>query len=149
MNLTQPYTVEQLIHSDKAFELNIDNTPPPDVVANMEQYLIPGLNQVRKILGHDMTHSSGYRCLALNTAVGGSKTSAHMHGYAEDFWCPAFGSTLDVVNAIEAAMKRGEIKFDQLIEEHTWVHISFDPRFREQEETAHFVNGQATYTVGT
>ena len=142
--LTQPYTIAQLIHSDKFAALHLDNTPPDDVAANMTQYLIPGLDQVRAILGHDMTHSSGYRCSALNVAVGGSKTSAHMSGYAEDFWCPLFGSPLKIVHTLAGS----GLKFDQCIFEGSWVHISFDPRLRGMLETAHFVNGNASYTSG-
>ena len=143
--LTQPYTVAQLIQSDKATALHIDNTPDAIWNSNITQYLIPGLDKVKALLGYDLEHSSGYRCPALNAAVGGSKTSAHMEGYAEDFWCPAFGSPAQIVHALSAS----GLKFDQLIYEHTWVHISFDPRLRQQFETAHFdANGDAKYTQG-
>ena len=142
--LTQPYTVEQLIQSDKATELHIDNIPLADIIANITQYLIPGLNEVKALLGYDLEHSSGYRCSALNVAVGGSKTSAHMQGYAEDFWCPAFGTPLEVVRALTTS----GLKFDQLIYEHTWVHVSFDPRLRQMIETAHFSPGGPTYSAG-
>jgi hypothetical protein len=146
--LHQPYTVAQLIQSDKATALHIDNTPSPATESNMVNYLIPGLDKVKALLGYDLEHSSGYRCPALNAAVGGSKTSAHMEGYAEDFWCPAFGSPAQIVHALAAS----GLKFDQLIYEnpaHPWVHISFEPRLRQMVETAHFAPGQKpTYTTG-
>ena len=143
--LTQPYTVAQLIQSDKALALHIDNTPTASAASNLIDILIPGLNAVKAILGYDLEHSSGYRCPALNAAVGGSKTSAHMEGYAEDFWCPAFGTPMQIVHALEGS----GLKFDQLIYEHTWVHISFDPRLRQMVETAHFAPGEKpTYTTG-
>jgi putative chitinase len=142
--LHQPYSVDQLIQSDTATARHINNMPPSDIMFNMEKYLILGLNSVKAILGYDLEHSSGYRCPALNAAVGGSKTSAHMEGYAEDFWCPAFGSPAQIVHALAAS----GLKFDQLIYEHTWVHISFDPRLRQMVETAHFAPGGPTYTTG-
>ena len=143
--LTLPYTVEQLIQSDKAIALGIDNTPSAAVIANMTQYLIPGLNRTHEILGCDMEHSSGFRCWRLNAAVGGSLTSGHPEGYCEDFWCPAFGTPLMIVRALAAS----DLKFDQLIYEHTWVHISFDPRLRQMVEEAQFRPGQKpTYTSG-
>ena len=142
--LKLPYTVEQLILSDKALLLGIDNRPPENVVYNMKHYLIPGLARGREILGFDFTHSSGYRCWRLNRAVGGSETSGHPEGYCEDFWCPAFGTPLDVVHRLAAS----DLKFDQLIYEHTWVHISFDPRLRMQIKTADFKDGQPVYKPG-
>jgi uncharacterized protein YcbK (DUF882 family) len=109
--LHQPYSVDQLIQSDTATARHINNMPPSDIMFNMEKYLILGLNSVKAILGYDLEHSSGYRCPALNAAVGGSKTSAHMEGFAEDFWCPAFGSPAQIVHALAAS----GLKFDQLI----------------------------------
>lgn len=142
--LKQPYTVDQLILSDKAILLGIDNRPPENVAENMTHYLIPGLDRVREILGHELTHSSGYRCWRLNAAVGGSKTSGHPEGYCEDFWCPEFGTPLDVVHKLAAS----DIKYDQLIFEHSWTHISFDPRLRMEVKTADFKNGKPTYKQG-
>jgi putative chitinase len=143
--LTIPYTVEALSESDTATAKGINNTPPDAIAANMVRYLIPGLLDVRNILGHDLWHSSGYRCMALNHAVGGSVTSAHMQGYAEDFVCPDFGSPLEIVQKIQASGHR----LDQCIQEGTWVHISFEPRLRQQFETAHFdAEGHAAYTPG-
>ena len=82
MILSAVPTVEQLCHSDRAVEHGIDNAPPPEVVLNMQKHLAPGLQKVSEMLGHPLTHSSGYRCQRLNELVGGSKTSAHMQGYA-------------------------------------------------------------------
>jgi putative chitinase len=72
--------------------------------------------------------SSGYRGRALNRAVGGSRTSAHLSGHAVDFNCYGFGDPLAVCRAIAGS----DLAFDQLIEEGSWVHISFDPRMRRQ-----------------
>ena len=88
--------------------------------------------------------------------VRGVPTSAHCTGYAADFICPAFGTPLEIVRAIQAhnahcieqCQGADVISFDQLIEEGTWVHISFDPKMRGQALTAHFANGSATYTRG-
>lgn len=137
------FTLQELVASDTALRLGINNTPPADILPNLE-ILMLGLQDVRDVLGHPMYISSGYRCPKLNTAVRGSKTSAHMQGYAADFTCPAFGTPLEVVKAIEAS----PVMFDQCIQEGTWVHISFDPRERRQVLTAHFGVGGTTYTLG-
>jgi putative chitinase len=45
------------------------------------------------------------------------------------------------------ALKNAGIQFDQLIEEGSWVHASFDPRMRRELLTARFdASGTPTYT---
>ena len=67
-----------------------------------------------------------------------------MAGYAADFVCPDFGSPLKIVKALAAT----GIQFDKLIQEGTWVHISFAPEARRQLLTAHFGPNGTSYTAG-
>ena len=104
------------------------NTPPPAVAETLRS-TAARMETVRRVLGDRVISiSSGYRCRALNRAVGGSRTSAHLTGHAVDFNCYGFGDPLAVCRAIAEA----DIAFDQLIEEGRWVHISFDARLRRQ-----------------
>lgn len=124
------FTIKELTSSAKAEQLKIDNTPPPAELANL-QILIAGLEQVRALLKAPMIISSGYRCPALNKAVGGAKDSDHMKGLAADFTAPAFGKPAQIVKAIAAS----DIEFDQVIFENkgsVWVHIGFGPAKRKQ-----------------
>ena len=106
----------------------LDNTPPPEV-AEILRATAARMEEVRGLLGDRVISvSSGYRCRALNRAVGGARTSAHLSGHAVDFNCYGFGEPLAVCRAIAGSA----LAFDQLIEEGTWVHISFDPRLRRQ-----------------
>lgn len=142
------FTVEELCHSDTAFRKGIDNTPDADVLANLD-ILMAGLERVRKLLGHPMYINSGYRGPKLNAAIGGSKTSAHMKGLAADFVCPGFGPPLEICQLLQAHAE--EIRFDQIIQEGTWVHIAFadvDQKPRGEILTAHFSNGGVTYSRG-
>jgi hypothetical protein len=84
--------------------------------------LAAGLESVQALLGAPLEISSGYRCAALNEAVGGSATSQHLLGLAADFACPGFGPPLEVARAIQ----RSGLEFDQCILEYgRWVHLSF------------------------
>lgn len=143
MKLTEHFTLEELTTSDYAVRHGIANVPSEQIVTSL-RVLASGLEQVRALLGHPMVVSSGYRCPMLNRAVGGSTTSDHMIGLAADFVCPGFGTPLEIARAIEAS----DIAFGQLIQEGTWVHISFSPFERRTVLTAHFSNGRASYSPG-
>jgi hypothetical protein len=145
MNLSEHFTLEELTFSSTAARRGIDNTAPADVAEHLA-VTAAGLEKVRALLGAPLHIDSGYRCPALNKAVGGVPTSAHTTGYAADFICPDAGAPLDIVHKI---MADGSIKFDQVIQEGTWVHISFAPTMRQMVLTAHFVEGhKATYSHG-
>ena len=143
MKLTEHFTLEELTFSETAVRKGIDNSAPLAVIPCLTA-LAGGLEEVRALLGKPLHINSGYRSAALNRAIGGSKASAHMEGYAADFTCREFGST----KAICQAIADSKIKFDQLIEEGTWVHISFAPTMRRKVMSAHFVGGVASYTNG-
>jgi hypothetical protein len=82
------------------------------------------MEAVRKLLGgNPISIDSWIRCLALNRALGSKNTSQHITGNAVDFICPAFGSPTDIAKIISVNV--ASIGFDQLILEHTWVHISW------------------------
>ncbi len=118
-----------LIHSDVAVQRGIDNFPPSDVQTQL-QFTAAGLERIQAILGFDLKILSGYRCEALNAAVGGSKNSQHIKGEAIDFICPAFGKPKDVAGFLFHWMH--VLGIDQLLLENTWVHVSFtlNPRFQ-------------------
>ena len=132
MRLTTNFTLSELTHSDTAKERGIDNTPPSHILPKLLT-LATGLEEVRKLLGDKpIKISSGYRCMALNSAIGSKSTSQHLSGQAADFTCPGFGTPREIVAAIVAS----DIQYDQLISEQflsaQWVHISFSTRNRRQ-----------------
>lgn len=142
MQLTEHFSLEELTASSTALRLSIDNTPPPEVIENL-RVVAAGLEIARAILGGIPFHiDSGYRCTALNTAVGGAAFSAHTLGYAADVVCALAPS--DVVKKLLL----GGLVFDQLIQEGVWTHMSFAPAMRRQVLTAHFGPGGTTYTEG-
>lgn len=137
MNLSAHFTLEELTATSHR---EIDNTPPETVMQALHD-TAEHMEGVRALLGQPIHVNSGYRCLVLNQAVGGSIASAHMTGHAVDFICPGFGAPLEVCRKLQAA----GIAFDQVIQEGTWVHISFDPKMRRQVLTKAAHGG---YTTG-
>lgn len=75
------------------------------------------LQPLRDAWGKPLKVNSGYRCKALNAAVGGVPTSQHVKGEAADI---AAG---DPVKLARLAVKLG-LPFDQIILYPTFVHFS-------------------------
>lgn len=75
------------------------------------------LQPLRDAWGKPLAVNSGYRCPALNAAVGGVSTSQHVKGEAADI---AAG---DPVKLARLAVKLG-LPFDQMILYPTFVHFS-------------------------
>lgn len=138
MYLTEHFSKEEMTITQVR---DVDNSCPPTLIIHLRNTAIV-LEQVREILGgRPITVNSGYRCPAVNKAVGGADNSAHMQAYAVDFICPSFGTPLDICRALEAS----RLGFDQVIEEGTWVHISIAPPLRRQILTKQPGGG---YSVG-
>lgn len=140
MKLSDHFTLDEFTFSQTAVRNNINNNPSQSVKNNL-RVLAQNLEKIRTFLGHPLRISSAFRCMELNRKIGGSVNSAHMDGLAADFTCEAFGKPIDIVKALYKA----DIKVDQVIEEGRWVHVSFDPKMRQQFLTATFINGKPSY----
>lgn len=125
MKLSPHFTLAELTIT----HTGLNNSPGQIELENLRR-LAATLEQARDILGgKPITINSAYRAPRVNSAVGGSPTSAHMVGLAADLVCPAFGSPLEVCRALSA----GGLIFDQLIHEYgRWVHLGIGPRNRQQ-----------------
>jgi hypothetical protein len=117
MNLSPHFTLDELTHTDHR---EIDNSPNQAEIENLQR-LANFLEEVKTVLGgKPVMISSGFRCKALNDAVGSKDSSQHRVGCAADFRVP--GMTPDeVVRAIIAS----GIGYQQIIREFDrWTHIS-------------------------
>lgn len=124
------FTIKELCKSSTATLKRIDNTPNSEIVNNLEQLVDNILDPLREAYGKPIKVNSGYRCEALNAAVGGSKTSQHKYGLAADI---TTGSRLENKKLFILA-KQLNLPFDQLIDEkaYSWIHISFSKNPRKQ-----------------
>lgn len=125
------FWLSELLHSEAATRLGLDNWPDAASLGNLRNLAGPGIQRVRDLLGVPVIISSGYRGPALNRHIGGSATSQHMHGLAVDFTAPAFGTPRKVCQRI---MEHATlIRYDQLILEYgRWVHCSWSSKPRGQ-----------------
>lgn len=119
-------TINDLMQSETAKRMGIDNSLPVGRGAKYMASLglvVEALNDIQKRFGKPVVVTSGYRCEALNAAVGGVPNSQHMLGEAVDFYMPevpllsVFSYVLD------------NVEFDQVImyrRKHI-IHLSVRP----------------------
>ena len=125
MRLSKNFLLSEFTKSSTAIRLGIDNTPPQEVLHNLQDLVALILQPLANEFGR-VNVNSGYRSPALNKAVGGAATSQHMKGLAADIEVPGM-SNYDLACHI-----RDNYKFDQLIlefytpgdETSGWVHVS-------------------------
>jgi hypothetical protein len=132
MKLSENFTLAEATYSETAIRMDINNQPNEQQLENMVT-VARNMEKVRDLLGgKGIRVNSWLRLPEVNVAVGGSKVSSHMDGWAVDFTCAGFGDPYAVCKAIEAS----GIKFDQMIHEFgRWTHISFAPQMRQQALT--------------
>lgn len=127
MKLTPNFSLNEFTRSDAAQRLGNNNQPDsPRELGNLVK-LAETMEKVRALFGAPITVSSAYRNKAVNKAVGGVVNSDHAQGLACDFMVKGFDKA-EIVKRIRAS----DIKYDQLIDEPTWVHLGIGERMRQQ-----------------
>ena len=153
MNLSANFKLSELIKSETATRLDIDNTPNDEQIESLRLLCENILQPVRDHFGKPVKITSGFRCAALNQATGGSATSDHCKGQACDFEIDG------VPNPELAEWIETNLKYTQLILEFWvvggddpnagWVHASFNPEnLKGQSLTAVKVAGKTQYLQG-
>ena len=84
MNLSRNFTLQELIKSDTAIRLNIDNNPNGDQIDKLKQLCENVLQPVRDQFGR-VKVTSGFRSPELCRAIGSSENSQHAKAEAADF----------------------------------------------------------------
>jgi zinc D-Ala-D-Ala carboxypeptidase len=150
MNLSENFTLQELIYSDTAVRMGIDNKPNDETVENLKILCENILEPIRSHFKAPVVVSSGYRSEAVCLAVGSSSKSQHIKGQAVDF--EIFGiPNKDVTDWIVQ-----NLDYDQCILEFWndkepnsgWVHCSYSKdNNRKQYLNAQKLNGRVVYTV--
>ena len=120
------FTLDALTRSATARRLGIDNTPTRQATANLERLVANLLDPLREAYGAPIYVNSGYRCPALNRAVGGSASSQHLTGEAADITAGSKAGNRRLYELLR------NLPVDQAINEHnfTCLHVSYGPRHR-------------------
>lgn len=122
------FELDEFLKSDTAARRGIDNTPTFEIVYHLGELVESFLDPLRAAIGKPIVVTSGYRCPALNRAVGGATSSLHMKGYAADIHCPSMKFEDFRAFVIDWVQRTGT-KFDQILLERSlsagtqWLHI--------------------------
>ena len=131
MNLSRNFTLQELIKSDTAIRLDINNNPNSGQIEKLrllcENILQPGRDHFGRV-----KVTSGFRSVELCTAIGSSANSQHAKAEAADFECPG----VDNVELFDWI--KSNLEPDQLILEFYtpgepnsgWIHCSWIPEGR-------------------
>lgn len=120
---TKNFTQKEFEYSDTAKQYNINNKLPKEY-EHYAQETLTFLQGIRDAWGSGIRINSGYRSKELNDKIGGSKTSAHLIGYAADIY-PVNNKWDEFLKFIKDYLK--DKVFDQCIIEKSgsskWIHI--------------------------
>ena len=142
MNLSPHFTLEEMLFSEVATRLGLENKPSQPALENMIALCTNVLELARNELG-SLRILSGYRSLELNTAVGGARDSQHTLGQAADIL------PLDATLVSAFGWFRRAGRFDQLIREFPpegWIHVSWNQPARHTVLLAERIDGRLRYT---
>lgn len=147
MNLSAHFTLEELIRSDTAIRLGINNVPDNEQIENMARLCSSILEPLRFAIGRPIHITSGLRVPLLNTIIGGSASSDHCLGRAADIKVDGM-SAKDLCVAIKSL----DLPYRQVIHEFgAWCHVSiggYSEPPRRECLTAIKVSGKTVYERG-
>lgn len=119
MRLSRDFILSEFTDTDTG----LPNNPSQDEIRNLKLLVQKVLQPVRDKFGV-INVTSGYRSPMVNSAVGGSATSDHVHGRAADIQCEDMATAFKYI--------RKNLSFKQLIWEFgtdaqpKWIHVAYD-----------------------
>ena len=126
MQLSEHFTLSELMRSATAKRHEIENDPDEEAVENLIFLCESILEPIRNHFAIPFSPTSGYRSEELNDLIGSAPNSQHISGQAADIEIPG------VSNLSLSWWIRSHLDYDQLILEfyqrslgnEGWVHVS-------------------------
>lgn len=119
------FTLEEFTRSSTAKRLKIDNTPSYEVIRNIEYGVQMVLDPLRRMLQTPITITSGYRCSALNKAVGGVSNSWHTKGNAADIRVKDEEEAKAIFQILKTLPSVDTVLFEHSANS-IWMHVQWD-----------------------
>lgn len=131
-HISPHFTFGELTRTDARHLLDRNRDVPEDLLLRAKALCLNLLEPLREHFGSPVVIHSGYRCEALNTMIGGTIQSQHLHFEAADFH--VVGVTLQTV--FDWVWRESGLPFGQVILEGatrgvpTWLHLSLGEPWR-------------------
>ena len=134
MRLSKNFTLKELIRSNTALRLGIDNTPSKEGIWKLTLLATELLQPLRNVVG-SLRITSGYRSAQLSEAIGSSSNSQHCRYEAVDMQYVKRGK-MDNIKIYDALIDL-DLDYDQCIlefgnatehidpTEPDWIHLSW------------------------
>lgn len=122
--LTKHFTLEEFTQSKTSERLGIENNPNKSAIRNLKK-TARQLEKIRNFVEEPIIITSGFRSPKLNEAVGGAKNSYHLYGRAADIQINGNNGTNRLYVICHALNSIGTIKYKELIQYETFIHIAF------------------------
>lgn len=131
MKISEHLSLAEVTRSEYAKRNGINNMPNPEHTENLIELAQKIFEPIRKHFNKPIYISSGYRCKALNTAIGGAKNSQHMKGEALDIDQGNRKENMEIFDFI-----KNNLEFDQLINEfgYDWIHVSYNTSGKQAKQ---------------
>lgn len=143
------FTFEELTRSATAKRLGINNAPDYTVKQNLQALVENLLDPLREKWGKPIIVTSGYRCPALNKAIGGATNSQHTKGEAVDIRTVS-DTRADNMRLLKCLLNSGLI-WDQVINEYVdaqgrpdWIHVSYKKNGGNRQKKTTCLGGKYT-----
>ena len=151
--LSRNYTLDEFLYSETAIEKGIDNTQIPEEAKKRLRLLCGDILQaIRDYYQMPIKITSGWRCPALNRAVGGVSDSLHVTGDAGDIVVldiPAIKVFQDITGYF--IINEDGIPIMDLIDEVVWypdenrIHIARSNNPKKEMWICRKANGKKIY----
>lgn len=130
MKLTKNFTLTELTRTNTG----LTNQPNNQEIKALTNLCIKVLQPARDMYGGIVRVNSGFRCFAVNRAVGGARNSRHMYGEAADITAFTKPNNKKLFELI-----RDNLSFDQLINErnYSWIHVSYKSDEKNRNQILH------------
>lgn len=131
MQISAHFCYEELVKSETAKRKHIKNEPGATELGHLIHLVTHLLEPARRAANVPFIITSGYRCKALNDAVGGAKNSYHLYGMAADIHADNTAQAYAIAR-ICLQQQACDIAIVETRKGKCWVHVqtSVKPRHK-------------------
>lgn len=122
MKLSPHFTLEELIATSLP---DFQDEPSLENICSLVYLCAVVLEPLRRALGRAVYINSGYRSVALNSAVGGAAVSYHMRGLASDIRCVDERDAACILDTLKRSSARPFVDLAMVERKRgaVWVHV--------------------------